>query len=97
MEGRIGLSAEDYDQVVTVIPGVGSTLTVLGAVAGGPTLAATVLFVQKLLGINRMAEYKYSIRGSWEKPEVKLLSAPEEEKRETTNTEDTGSNVNDEI
>ena len=82
MKGRIGLSAEDYDQIVTVLPGVGSTLTVLGAVAGGPTLAATVMFVQKILGINRLAEYKYSIRGSWEKPEVKLLSAPEETDQE---------------
>lgn len=79
MNGRIGLSTEDYDQIVTVVPGVGSTLTVLGAVAGGPTLAATVMFVQKILGINRIAEYKYSIRGSWEKPEVKLLVAPENE------------------
>ncbi|MFW2372870.1 MAG: YhdP family protein, partial [Gammaproteobacteria bacterium] len=79
MTGRIGLSTEDYDQIVTVVPGVGSTLTVLGAVAGGPTLAAAVLFLQKILGLNRIAEYKYSIRGDWEKPEVKLLVAPDNE------------------
>jgi len=79
MKGRIGLSTEDYDQVVSVVPGVGSTLTVLGAVAGGPTLAATVLFLQEILGFNRIAEYKYSIKGAWEKPEVKLLVAPENE------------------
>ena len=97
MEGRIGLSTEDYDQIVTVVPGVGSTLTVLGAVAGGPTLAATVLFVQKILGINRMAKYKYSIRGSWEKPEVKLLSAPEDADKESSPTGDeAGVKVNEE-
>lgn len=96
MTGRIGLSTEDYDQIVIVVPGVGSTLTVLGAVAGGPTLAATILFVQKILGINRMAKYEYSIRGSWEKPEVKLLSAPEDNGEEAAPTnEPTGAEVNE--
>lgn len=79
LNGRIGLSAEDYDQIISVQPGVGSTLSVLGAVAGGPTMAAAVMFVQKLLGINKIAEYKYSVKGPWSKPEVKLLSAPEPE------------------
>ncbi len=79
MQGRIGLSAEDYDQVITVTPGVGSTLTLIGAVAGGPVTAAVVHFVQKVFGINRMAAYKYSVKGPWEKPEVKLLVKPEKE------------------
>ena len=77
MDGRIGLSDEDYDQIVTVIPGVGSTLTVIGAVTGGPVTAAAVHLFQKIFGINKIAEYRYSVKGSWKDPEVKLLSAPE--------------------
>ncbi|HEY9050955.1 MAG TPA: AsmA-like C-terminal region-containing protein, partial [Gammaproteobacteria bacterium] len=79
MQGRIGLTNEDYDQVITVIPGVGSTLTVIGAVAGGPVTAAVVHFVQKVFGINRMAAYKYSVKGPWSNPEVKLLVKPKDD------------------
>ena len=77
LDGRIGLTAEDYDQTITVIPGVGSTLTVIGAVTGGPVTAVAVHLFQKLFGINKIAQYKYSVTGSWENPEVKLIAAPE--------------------
>ncbi|MCW9013338.1 MAG: DUF3971 domain-containing protein [Gammaproteobacteria bacterium] len=82
MQGRLGLSREDYDQTITVIPGVGSTLTVIGAVTGGPVTAAAVHLFQKIFGIDHIAKYKYKVTGSWDEPEVKLLSAPEPE--ETT-------------
>jgi uncharacterized protein (TIGR02099 family) len=84
LDGRIGLSAEDYDQIITVIPGVGSTLTVIGAVAGGPVTAAAVHLFQKIFGINRIAQYKYSVKGSWEDPQVKLLSAPDDKSGQAT-------------
>lgn len=79
MKGRVGLAKEDYDQVVTVTPGVGSTLSVIGTVAGGATIGAAILFFQKILGLDKIAEYKYSVTGSWENPRVKLLSAPEKQ------------------
>ncbi len=79
LDGRIGLSARDYDQTITVIPGVGSTLTLIGAVTGGPATAAAVHLFRKLFGLDRIAEYKYSVTGSWEKPKVELLSAPDKE------------------
>ena len=79
LDGRIGLSAEDYDQTITVIPGVGSTLTVIGAVTGGPVTAAAVHLFRKIFGFNRIAAYKYSVTGSWQEPQVKLLSAPKDE------------------
>jgi uncharacterized protein YhdP len=77
LDGRIGLSDEDYDQTITVIPGVGSTLTLIGAVAGGPTTAAIVHLFRKLFGIDRIAAYKYSVTGSWTDPQVELLEMPE--------------------
>ena len=76
MEGRIGLSDEDFDQTITVIPGVGSTLTVIGAVTGGPVTAAAVHLFQKIFGIDEIARYTYSVTGPWDNPEVKLLSVP---------------------
>ena len=75
--GRIGLSAEDLDQVFKVTPGVGSSLTLIGAVAGGPITAVWVHLFQKLFSVDEIAEYTYTVKGSWDDPQVKLISAPE--------------------
>ena len=80
--GRIGLSDEDFDQTITVKPGVGSSLTLIGAVAGGPVTAVWVHLFQKLFGVDKIAEYKYTVTGSWDKPVVKLISAPENKDQE---------------
>lgn len=83
MKGRIGVAREDYDQTITVIPGVGSTLTVIGTVTGGPVIGAAVHFLQKLFGVDKLAEYKYTVTGSWDKPNVKLVSAPKKKSTQT--------------
>ena len=76
MQGRIGLVKEDFDQTITVIPGVGNTLTLIGAVAGGPVTGVLVHVFQKLLGVDNIVRYKYTVQGSWDKPNVTLLDAP---------------------
>jgi len=81
MAGRIGLTAEDYEQTITVTPGVGSTLSVIGTLAAGAPVGAAILLFQKVFGLDNIAEYKYSVTGSWNDPKVKLLSAPEQEKK----------------
>ena len=77
INGRIGLSEEDFDQTIMVRPGVGSSLTLIGAVAGGPVTAVWVHLFQKLFGVDEIAEYKYTVTGSWDDPQVKLIAAPE--------------------
>ncbi len=73
--GRTGLRARDYDQIVTVIPHVGNSLPVVGAVVGGPVGAAAGLAVQGLLGkgLNHVAMRRYHVTGSWAKPVMKLI------------------------
>ena len=88
IKGRVGLTAEDFDQTISVIPGVGSTLSVIGAVAGGATIGAAILFFQKILGLDKIAEYKYSVTGPWSNPKVTLLSAPKKEKKLEKNSND---------
>ncbi|MDQ1363494.1 MAG: hypothetical protein QG652_1355 [Pseudomonadota bacterium] len=77
MQGRIGLVQEDFDQTITVVPGVGNTLTLIGTVAGGPITGVVVHIFQKLLRVDRIAQYKYTVKGSWDKPSVTLIDAPE--------------------
>ena len=77
--GRTGLRARDYDQYVLVVPHIGNSLPVIGAMVGGPVGAAAGLAVQGLLGrgINKTASARYHVTGSWDKPVMTLV-----EKRE---------------
>ena len=77
--GRTGLRAKDYDQYVQVVPHIGNSLPVIGAVVGGPVGAAAGLAVQGLLGhgLNKTASARYHVTGSWDKPVMTLV-----EKRE---------------
>jgi len=78
--GRVGLAKRDYDQVVTVVPGVGNTLPLVGALAGGPAGAAAMFLLKNLFEeqIGQMTSYRYSITGPWDDPVIK----PIEEKGE---------------
>lgn len=76
VSGRTGLKAKDYEQTIMVTPHVGVALPVVGALAAGPVGAAAGLAVQTLIGkgLNRAAAAHYRITGSWDKPEIQLLS-----------------------
>jgi uncharacterized protein (TIGR02099 family) len=69
--GRAGLKARDYDQEVLVVPHVGNSLPIVGALAGGPVGAAAGFAVQGILGhgLNQAARKRYHVTGSWDKPE----------------------------
>jgi uncharacterized protein (TIGR02099 family) len=73
--GRTGLRAKDYDQQVTVVPHVGNSLPVVGAVVGGPVGAAAGLAVQGLLGkgLNHAAMRRYHVTGTWARPVMTLV------------------------
>jgi uncharacterized protein (TIGR02099 family) len=70
--GRTGLRNKDYDQQMTVIPHIGNSLPVVGAVVGGPIGAAAGFAVQTVLGrgINHAATQRYRVTGSWDKPVI---------------------------
>jgi uncharacterized protein (TIGR02099 family) len=79
ISGRTGLRARDYDQQVTVVPHVGNSLPIVGAVVGGPIGAAAGIAMQGLLGkgINRAAGARYHVSGSWDKPMMTLIEKHE--------------------
>ncbi|MDF3980893.1 YhdP family protein [Luteibacter sp. PPL201] len=70
--GRTGLRTRDYDQQMLVVPHLGNSLPVVGALAAGPVGAAAGLAVQGLLGhgLNQAARKRYHIGGSWDKPVI---------------------------
>ncbi|HET6806966.1 MAG TPA: YhdP family protein [Frateuria sp.] len=79
IHGRTGLRARDYDQQVYVVPHVGNSLPVVGAVVAGPVGAAAGFAVQGLLGkgLNKAASARYHVTGSWEKPVFTLVEKHE--------------------
>jgi len=83
ISGRVGLAAQDYDELVTVTPYLNSSLPLAGALAGGPAIGAAVIVAEKLLkgklGLNELARKQYEVTGPWANPVVKLLNAPEPE------------------
>ncbi|HEY4292336.1 YhdP family protein [Luteibacter sp.] len=68
--GRAGLKARDYDQEVLIVPHVGNSLPIVGALAGGPVGAAAGFAVQGILGrgLNQAARKRYHVTGTWDKP-----------------------------
>ncbi|MHB1239109.1 MAG: YhdP family phospholipid transporter [Gammaproteobacteria bacterium] len=70
--GRIGLLARDYDQTVTVLPNLGGSLPLAGALAGGPAVGAALFVAEHMLRgpIQDITRYQYSVTGSWEHPVV---------------------------
>lgn len=73
--GRTGLRARDYDQQMLVVPHVGNSLPLVGAVVGGPIGAAAGFAVQGLVGkgLNQAASARYRVTGSWDDPVMTLL------------------------
>jgi uncharacterized protein (TIGR02099 family) len=84
ISGRIGLATTDYDELVTVIPSMGSSLPLAGAIAGGPVVGAALLVAEHFLGdefekATRFTHTYYTVTGSWSDPVVtKLEFSPKE-------------------
>jgi uncharacterized protein (TIGR02099 family) len=75
INGRIGLTDGEVDQVVTVIPNTSIALPVAGVLAGGPlgpAVGAAAFLANKVLGgqVERVVQTHYLIRGNWENPVI---------------------------
>lgn len=72
VNGRTDLVKKEYDQTVSIRPGVGSTLPVIGAIAGGPVGVTAGLALQGLLSkpLGGLAEVTYYVSGPWDDPQV---------------------------
>jgi uncharacterized protein (TIGR02099 family) len=74
--GRTGLRDRDYHQQAVVTAEPGKILPTVGALLGGPQVAAALLlftriFKKPLLGIGRAS---YCVSGSWSEPKVERLT-----------------------
>ena len=77
IRGRVGLAAEDYDQRVTVLPRLSTTLPIAGVLAGGPIGAVAGLVAGQVFKdqIDRVAQVEYTVKGPWTDPVVERVGA----------------------
>ncbi|MEJ1297443.1 MAG: YhdP family protein [Candidatus Sedimenticola sp. (ex Thyasira tokunagai)] len=68
--GRTGLASEDFDQLVTVTPRLSSSITMAGAIAGGPVVGAALYLAEKVVGksFDRANKIQYLVTGPWDDP-----------------------------
>ncbi len=72
VSGSTDLVDQRYDQLMTIKPGVGNTLPIIGAIAGGPGGAAAGLALQGLLQkqLSEAMQVRYTIKGPWDEPSI---------------------------
>ncbi len=73
MIGRAGLDRRDYNQTAVVSANVGNTLPAVGAVVGGPQVAAAMLVISRIFKkpLKGLGQAYYQINGSWDDPTIK--------------------------
>ena len=79
MTGDVDLARETQKLRVKVFPSMSDSLSVAGALIGGPIAGIATFVAQKLLKdpIDKMAAYEYDITGTWADPQVaKVESSP---------------------
>ena len=72
MNGSVDLAEETQNLHVKVTPSVSDSISVAGALIGGPVAGVATWVAQKLLKdpLDLMASYEYNITGTWSDPQV---------------------------
>jgi uncharacterized protein YhdP len=72
LNGRIGLSQQDYDLDLLVAPHVTASLPVVATITGGPIVGAVSWLVEKVVGsaVSKLTTNDYHVTGSWSNPTV---------------------------
>ena len=77
LTGNTDMIARTYDQSLVIEPGLGSTLPVIGGLAGGPVGAAAGLLLRTILNqpLKGVSMARYTIQGPWSDPAIELVDA----------------------
>ncbi|MGA0031719.1 MAG: YhdP family protein [Burkholderiales bacterium] len=78
MSGQVDLARETQKLRVKVNPQLSDTVSVAGALIGGPVAGVAAFIAQKLLKdpLDQIAAYEYDVTGSWNDPQVAKVEPP---------------------
>ena len=89
ISGRTDISQRNYDQKIMITPHVGTNVALATAFLGGPLTAATVFLIGKVTEldnwVDKIITLEYTLKGSWDNPEVKFISNPVTQKLDPAN------------
>lgn len=76
MSGGTNLALETLNLHVRIVPVLGGSVAIAGALLGGPVVGLGTLLVQKVLKdpIDQIAAFEYSISGTWDNPTIAKLN-----------------------
>jgi uncharacterized protein YhdP len=72
MKGKVDLSRETQNLRVRVTPYLSESVSIAGALIGGPVAGVATFLAQKMLKdpIDQMAAFEYDVTGTWKEPQV---------------------------
>ncbi|MBX3650810.1 MAG: TIGR02099 family protein [Burkholderiales bacterium] len=85
MSGRVDLARETQALRVKINPQLSDTVSVAGALIGGPLAGLAAFVAQKLLRdpLDQIAAYEYDVTGTWSDPLVARVERPQPAPQET--------------
>lgn len=85
MSGEVDLAAETQKLRVRISPHVSDTVSLAGALVGGPIAGVAAFIAQKVLKdpIDQMVSFEYDVTGKWAEPTVKRIGVPPTETGKT--------------
>ncbi len=78
MTGDVDLTRETQKVKVRVVPHLSESVSIAGALIGGPVAGVAAFIAQKLLKdpIEQLAAFEYNVTGSWSDPRVAKVERP---------------------
>ena len=88
IDGQIDLANEQYDQIITFLPDISSSLPIVGTIVGGPAGGAAVFVADRLARLfgkqsDHLAQIQYHLTGDWETPDIKMISRRDKKEQKT--------------
>jgi uncharacterized protein (TIGR02099 family) len=79
MSGEVDLAKETQKLRVRITPGLSDSLSIAGALLGGPVAGIAAFLAQKILKdpFDQIASYEYSVTGTWAEPQVSRIGQPD--------------------
>ena len=77
--GQVDLAGKQYEQGAVISAQVGNTLPIVGAVVGGPPVAAAMLIFSQIFKkpLQEVGQVYYGISGAWDEPVIDTVSSSE--------------------
>ncbi len=78
MSGEVDLVQESQKLAVKVTPSLSDSVSIAGALIGGPVAGVAAFLAQKVLKdpLDQIASYEYRVTGTWSEPQVSKIEKP---------------------